>query len=128
MAIKIERFDVAFLKGGAVVEHTIDVYGVDRLRAELEGRRQGIQGQRANTNIRGGQAVTAVEMTDMGDMLNRKALDVWAACVRLGLYDGDARKWRTEDYVGHEAVKDAAGQDAGGDVDPTPEGPSTGTA
>lgn len=123
MAIKIEKHDVAFLKDGAIVEHTVEVYGVDRLRAELEGRRHGIQGQRANTSVRGGKGVSNVELTDMGDMLNRQSLDLWAACVRLGLYEGDSRKWRTDDYVGsekHQAPEEAA--------DPSPEGPSTGTA
>ncbi|WP_408898642.1 hypothetical protein ACJ5H2_05915 [Nocardioides sp. R1-1] len=123
MAIKIEKHTVAFLKDGQVVEHDIEVYGVDRLRAELEGRRQGIQGQRANTNVRGGKGTTNVELTDMGDMLNRKALDLWAACVRLGLYEADSRKWRTEDFVGSEEHKDEATE-----TDPTQQGPSTGAA
>lgn len=123
MAIKIKKHDVAFLKDGAVVEHTVEVYGVDQLRAELEGRRAGIQGQRASTSVRGGQSGSKVDINDLGDMLNRKALDLWAACVRLGLYEGDSRKWRTEDFVGSEEH-----QGAEVDVDPTPEGPSTGAA
>lgn len=128
MAVKIKRYDVAFVdqnEGGAVVEHRVEVWGVDRLRAEMEARRGGIRGQVANVRGKGDD----VDVTDMGDMLNREALDLWAACVRLKLYDKPSIAWRNEDYVGSEKVKDADGDDAQDvDVDPTPSGPSTGSA
>lgn len=122
MAVKIKRFDVAFLKDGEVVEHEVEVYGVDRLRAEMEGRRSGLKGQSAR--VRGGRSNSDdVDIDDMGDMLNRQALEVWAACVRLKLYDAPAAQWRTSDYVGSEEIKDAEA-----DADPTRSGPSTGDA
>lgn len=120
MAVKIKRFDVAFLKDGEVVEVEVEVYGVDRLRAEMEGRRSGLKGQTAR--VRHGRS-DDVDIDDMGDMLNRQALEVWAACVRLKLYDAPAAQWRTSDYVGSEEIKDAEA-----DADPTQSGPSTGDA
>lgn len=122
MAIKIKRFEVAFVKDGEITEHVVEVWGVDRLRAEQEARRNGIRGQVANVR---GKGADNIDVTDFGDMLNREALDMWAACVRLGLYDRPAQAWRTEDYVGSAKVKDpATGEADEVETDPTQPGPS----
>lgn len=122
MAVKIQRHEVAFVKNGEIVEHVVEVWGVDRLRAEQEARRNGIRGQVANVRGKGND----VDVTDFGDMLNRTALDLWAACVRTGLYDKPAQAWRTEDYVGSNKVKaTATGDPEDTETDPTQPGPST---
>lgn len=128
MSVKIKRYDVAFIDptSGERVDHEIEVWGVDRLRGEMEARRAGVRGQSANAQTRGNGG--NVDITDMGDMLNREALDIWAACVRLGLYDKASGEWRNSHFVGSEERKDADGDPAETDVDPTPSAPSTGGA
>jgi hypothetical protein len=118
MALKIETHDVAFVKDGNVVEHEIQVWGVDKLRGELEARWLGAKG--VGVDVKGRDNV---DIKDLGDHLTREALNLWSACVRLGLYEGDSRKWRLEDYVAsekHETPKD--------EPDPTPSAQSTGPA
>lgn len=123
MPVKIKKYAVAFLNpNGEIVHHDVDVIGVDRLRGEMEARRVGVRGQSANAQARG----NSVDITDMGDMLNREALDLWAACVRLEHYDKASGEWRTKDFVGSEEIKDVDGDPVEADMDPTQSAASTG--
>lgn len=97
MAIKRTRYAVAFVKDGTEVEHEIEVWAVDEMRAELEARRSGLHGivVDASTKV----------ATDVGDQRNREALEVWAALTRLGLYDDKAIVFRREHCIGVEEIK-----------------------
>ncbi len=123
MRVQIERHTVAFVRDGGIVEHEVDVWGVDKMRAELEARRHGLRAASA-TKGKG----DAVDVRDLGDMLNREALNLWAACLRLGLYEDPAVKWRTEDYVGSVKHKAEGSEEGGLDVDPTQSAASTSDA
>lgn len=97
MTIKIDRYELAWLDTDRnVTEAEVEVLGVDKLRAELEARRAGLRG--IGMDVRTKSAGASV--SDLGDTLNRDALNLWAAAVRMGLYDGPAVQWRTADYVG----------------------------
>lgn len=105
MAITRDRYEVAFLDdNGQVAEHEIEVWGVDILRGEQESRRAGYK-----FSVIDHQAKMTV---DVGDTRSREAMEVWAACVRLGLYNHPAVKWRTEDYVGANKLTSVRPEDA----------------
>lgn len=124
MPVKIKRFEVAFLANDEHVEHTVEVWGVDRLRAEREGRKIGLKGQKVR--VRSGRRTDDdIDVDDMGDLLQREALEMWAACVRLGLYAESADAWRNRDFIGSEKAPGPGGE---ADADPTPPGLSTGDA
>lgn len=113
MTIKIDRYEVAWLDSDRkITEAEVEVLGVDKLRAELEARRAGLRG--IGMDVRGKSASASV--SDLGDTLNRDALNLWAAVVRVGLYDGPAVKWRTEDYAGSNKLT----PDPEESPDPTP--------
>lgn len=115
MAITRDRYEVAFVNDdGDVVEHVIEVWGVDILRGEQESRKAGYK-----FSVVDHQARMTV---DVGDTRSREAMEVWAACVRLGLYSHPAVKWRTEDYVGAQKLTSSRpddGKPAPEPVDPT---------
>lgn len=105
MAIKRTHYEVAYLNDGDVAEIDIEVWAVDEMRAELEARRSGLKGIVADADTK--------EVSDLGDVRNRQALEIWAALTRLGLYKGKAIEFRREHCIGIEKVREEP-------VDPTP--------
>lgn len=117
--MKRERYNVAFLQDGDVVEHEIEVWGVDVLRGEQESRRQGLKFSVVDQSSK--------QILDLGDVRGREANELWAACVRLGIYKDKVQAWRLEHYVGSEKLTSATRADKPDPepVDPTRPDPST---
>lgn len=113
MPITRTEYDVAFVDPATkdIVEHRIEVWSSDEMKAELLARRSGIKGSVVDSDTK--------VITDLGDVRNRQGLEVWAALTRLGLYDGKAEEFRREHCVGIEKVGEAQ------PVDPTQSEAST---
>lgn len=114
------RYEVAYLRPGStdVEETEVEVWATDEMRAELEGRRQGLRGPVVDSTTR--------TITDLGDARNLDALKVWAALVRLGLYEGKSTAFRNDHCVG--IAKVGGDDNPGAAVDPTQPAASTGSA
>ena len=122
MTVKRDRYRVAFIDpttGPDIQEHEVEVWGVDVLRGEQESRRQGLKFSVVDQQSK--------SIVDLGDVRGREANELWACCVRLGLYHDKAAAWRLEHYVGANKMTDAERDDMPDPepVDPTQPGAST---
>lgn len=78
-------------------EHRVEIKGQDQLRAELEGRKLGVDHKVA---------------------IHQTYLWAWAACVRLGVYKGSFAEFR-DVVIKVDDEDTAAGADEPATVDPT---------
>lgn len=99
MAMKHQQFTVAMADpdGGEPTEHVVTIILVDQLRAELDGKKYGI---------------------DSKLKMHTAALWAWAAMTRLELYKGKFGEFQSA-CLGLELYAPDGPADSGVDVDPT---------